>query len=114
MKYVAHFFFSISSFYYLLHGSPQGLSLTKTVIWNEINCTQRHGLIIGYTVMISNDSDSYLLTTTETRITLNDMVSDTEYNISVAAINSFGRGPFSDPILVEFETGICMWIKFSF
>ena len=64
--------------------------------------------------MISNDSDSYHLTTTETRITLNDMVSDTEYNISVAAINSIGRGPFSDPILVEFETGICMWIKFSF
>lgn len=58
--------------------------------------------------MISNDSDSYHLTSTETRITLNDMVSDTEYNISVAAINLIGRGPFSDPILVEFETGICM------
>ena len=58
--------------------------------------------------MISNDSDSYHFTTTETRITLNDMVSYTEYNISVAAINLIGRGPFSDPILVEFETGICM------
>ena len=58
--------------------------------------------------MVSNDSDTYHLTSTETHITLNDMVSDTEYNISVAAINSIGRGPFSDPILVEFETGICM------
>ena len=56
--------------------------------------------------MISNDSDSYHLTSTETRITLNDIVSYTEYNISVAAINSIGRCPFSDPILVEFETGI--------
>ena len=32
---------------------------------------------------------------------MNDLVFGTEYIISVAAINSVGRGPFSDPIVVE-------------
>uniref|UniRef100_A0A1X7SE27 Fibronectin type-III domain-containing protein n=1 Tax=Amphimedon queenslandica TaxID=400682 RepID=A0A1X7SE27_AMPQE len=69
--------------------------------WNEVNCSQRNGLITGYTVIISNNSITYNLTSTERYIILNDLVFGTEYNISVAAVNSVGRGPFSDPIVVE-------------
>ena len=56
--------------------------------------------------MISNSSITYNLTNTERYIILNDLVFGTEYNISVAAVNSFGRGPFSDTFIVEIKA--CM------
>uniref|UniRef100_A0A1X7TAG7 Protein-tyrosine-phosphatase n=1 Tax=Amphimedon queenslandica TaxID=400682 RepID=A0A1X7TAG7_AMPQE len=73
----------------------------NNLTWNEVNCSERNGLITGYTVIISNSSITYYLTSTERYIILNDLVFGTEYNISVAAVNSVGRGPFSDPIEVE-------------
>ena len=63
-------------------------------MWNEVHCSQRNGLITGYTVMISNSNITYNLNSTEI-IILNDLVFGTVYNISVAAVNSVGRGPFS-------------------
>uniref|UniRef100_A0A1X7TNB3 Fibronectin type-III domain-containing protein n=1 Tax=Amphimedon queenslandica TaxID=400682 RepID=A0A1X7TNB3_AMPQE len=82
---------------------PDYLALVpiNNLTWNEVNCSERNGLITGYTVIISNSSITYNLTSTETYIILNDLVFGTEYNISVAAVNSVGRGPFSDPIEVE-------------
>uniref|UniRef100_A0A1X7SES0 Fibronectin type-III domain-containing protein n=1 Tax=Amphimedon queenslandica TaxID=400682 RepID=A0A1X7SES0_AMPQE len=90
---------------------PSGLPLSVQVLpfnstanrltWNEVNCPERNGLITGYTVMISNSSITYNLTSTERYIILYDLVFGTEYNISVAAVNSVGRGTFSDPIIVE-------------
>ena len=56
--------------------------------------------------MISNSSITYNLTSTERYIILNDLVFGAEYNISVAAVNSVGRGPFSDPIEVEIGIGM--------
>uniref|UniRef100_A0A1X7SFC9 Fibronectin type-III domain-containing protein n=1 Tax=Amphimedon queenslandica TaxID=400682 RepID=A0A1X7SFC9_AMPQE len=85
-------------------GVANSLSLLQPVnnlTWNEVNCSKRNGLIIGYTVIISNSSITYNLTSTERYIILNDLVFGTEYNISVAAVNSVGRGPLSDPIAVE-------------
>uniref|UniRef100_A0A1X7SYM0 Protein-tyrosine-phosphatase n=1 Tax=Amphimedon queenslandica TaxID=400682 RepID=A0A1X7SYM0_AMPQE len=78
-------------------------STANRFTWNEVNCSERNGLITGYTVIISNSSITYNLTSTERYIILNDLVFGTEYNISVAAINSVGRGPFSDPIVVEID-----------
>ena len=78
----------------------------NNLTWNEVNCSQRNGLIIGYTVIISNSSITYNLTSTERYIILNDLVFGTEYNISVAAVNSVGRGPFSDPVVVEIGVSI--------
>ena len=57
-------------------------------------------------MIISNSSITYNLTSTERYIILNDLVFGTEYNISVAAVNSVGRGPFSDPIVVEIGIGM--------
>uniref|UniRef100_A0A1X7TQ43 Fibronectin type-III domain-containing protein n=1 Tax=Amphimedon queenslandica TaxID=400682 RepID=A0A1X7TQ43_AMPQE len=73
----------------------------NNLTWNEVNCSERNGLITGYTVIISNSSITYNLTSTQRYIILNDLVFGTEYNISVAAFNSAGRGPFSDSIVVE-------------
>ena len=85
-------------------GVPESITLIKRInnlTWNELNCSERIGIITSYTVMISNSSITYNLTSTERNITLNDLVFGTVYNISVAAVNSVGSGPFSDPIVVE-------------
>ena len=81
-------------------------STANNLTWNEVNCSEHNGLITGYTVMISNSSITYNLTSTERYIILNDLVFGTEYNISVAAVNFVGRGPFSDPIEVEIDAFI--------
>ena len=94
-------------------GAPQGLMLLQSInnlTWNEVDCSQRNGLITGYIVMISNSSITYNLTSTERYIILTNLVFDTEYNISVAAVNSVGSGPFSDPIEVEIGIGtVCLF-----
>ena len=90
-------------------GVPDFLFLLQPInnlTWNEIKCSQRNSLITGYTLIISNSSITYNLTSTERYIILNGLVFGTEYNISVAAINSVGRGPFSDPIVVEIGIGM--------
>ena len=90
-------------------GVPDFLFLLQPInnlTWNEVNCSERNGLITGYTVIISNSSITYNLTSTERYIILNGLVIGTEYNISVAAVNSVGRGPFSDPIEVEIGIGM--------
>uniref|UniRef100_A0A1X7VP27 Fibronectin type-III domain-containing protein n=1 Tax=Amphimedon queenslandica TaxID=400682 RepID=A0A1X7VP27_AMPQE len=89
--------------------SIQVLQINSTAnrfTWNEVNCSQHNGLITGYTVIISNSTITYNLTSTERYIISNDLVFGTEYNISVAAVNSVGRGPFSDPIVIEIGLGI--------
>ena len=81
-------------------------STTNNLTWNEVYCSQRNGLITGYTVMISNSSITYNLNSTKRYIMLNDLVFGTVYNISVAAVNSVGRGPFSDPMAIEIGIGM--------
>ena len=56
--------------------------------------------------MISNSSITYNVTSTERYIILNDLVFDIVYNISVAAMNYIGKGPFSDPIVAEIGIGM--------
>ena len=56
--------------------------------------------------MISNSSITYNLDSTERYIILNDLVFGTVYNISVATVNSVGRGPFSDPMAIEIGIGM--------
>ena len=70
-------------------------------MWAEVNCSQLNGRLVGYIVVIRNSSITYNLTSTKKYIIVNDLVFGTVYNISVAAVNSVGRGPFSDPIKVE-------------
>uniref|UniRef100_A0A1X7TH02 Fibronectin type-III domain-containing protein n=1 Tax=Amphimedon queenslandica TaxID=400682 RepID=A0A1X7TH02_AMPQE len=85
-------------------GAPNSLSLIQPInnlTWNEVNCSKHNGLITGYTVVISNSSITYTLTSTERYIILKVLAFGTEYNISVAAENSAGIGPFSDSIIVE-------------
>ena len=85
-------------------GVPVFLTLTKPInnlTWNKLNCSEENGITTSYTVLISNSSITYNISSTNTHIILNGLVFGTMYNISVAAVNSIGRGPFSNPIVVE-------------
>ena len=73
--------------------------VTSRIMWNEVNCSLLNGRLDGYTVLLH--SITYIIiNSSETSIILNDLVFGTVYNVSVAAVNSVGRGPFSDPITV--------------
>ena len=91
-------------------GSPKlimvsSVSLTSNnITWEDIDCHLRNGRIIEYIVIISNNSITYNLTTTERYVIVNDLVLGNVYNISVAGVNSIGRGPFSDPVEVQIGT----------
>ena len=82
-------------------------SLNKTsnkITWEEVDCHLRNGRIIEYIVIISNNSMTYNLTSSERYIIMNDLVFGNVYNMSVAGVNSIGRGPFSDPVEVQIKT----------
>ena len=91
-------------------GSPKlimvsSVSLTSNnITWEEIDCHLHNGRIIEYIVIISNNIITYNLTTTERYIVVNNLVFGNVYNISVAGVNSIGRGPFSDPVKVQIGT----------
>ena len=69
--------------------------MSMRIMWEEVDCDKRNGRIIEYIVIISNNSNTYNLTSTERYITVNDLVLGGIYNISVAAVNSIGSGPFN-------------------
>uniref|UniRef100_A0A1X7V4D5 Fibronectin n=1 Tax=Amphimedon queenslandica TaxID=400682 RepID=A0A1X7V4D5_AMPQE len=77
-------------------GIPAGylflLQPVNNLTWNEVNCSQRNGLVIGYTVIISNSSITYNLTSTERYIILNDLVFGTEADddISMQVCEPYG------------------------
>ena len=71
------------------------------VHWEEVCCSQRNGEITGYVVNISNvqGMQNVLRVYSEQRnATLSEMDPHTTYIIRVAAENSMGVGPFSDPV----------------
>ena len=80
------------------------------IMWEEVDCDQRNGRIIEYIVVISNNSNTYNLTSTERYITVNDLVLGDIYRISVAAVNSIGISPFSDYVEIEILSSIIILI----
>ena len=76
-------------------------------MWKEIDCVQRNGRIIEYIVIISNNSNTYNLTSTDRYITVNDLVLGGIYNISVAAVNYIGSGPFNHLNIILTSTDSC-------
>uniref|UniRef100_A0A1X7T6Q6 Fibronectin n=1 Tax=Amphimedon queenslandica TaxID=400682 RepID=A0A1X7T6Q6_AMPQE len=85
----------------LLLMSTYTISVYSYIDLPSVNSTVTVLKFDGYTVMISNSSITYNLTSTKRSIILNDLAFGTKYNISVAAVNFAGRGPFSGPIIVE-------------
>ena len=80
-------------------------SSTAQVQWNSVDCLERNGPIQMYIVNygISESDEIQTVTTTSTSLTLTNLVGGQEYNVQVAAENSVGVGPFSEPVVLVFS-----------
>ena len=70
---------------------------TITVGWDEVPCIHRNGNIKGYRIVssIKDTNVTYNVSGSQQRVTISYLQSDTEYSISVAAVNAAGVGNYS-------------------
>lgn len=81
-------------------------SITKTIEWNEVDCVDGNNSVTGYRVLVSNSTVMYNYTSTNRHVMLDELAFHIVYNISIAAVNEFGIGPFTDPVIAEFQTSM--------
>ena len=76
---------------------------TITVQWEQVDCIDHNGLIIGYRIRaMTSGEDNRTETVGDVReATISGLTPSTVYNVSVAAVNSQGTGPYSDGMVVE-------------
>ena len=69
-------------------------SSTITVMWGSVPCIHQNGDITGYSVQygVMGSGNKETVETSETEITLSSLTPETEYQISVAAVNTEGIG----------------------
>ena len=101
----------VITFQFLLRfpGPPTGAPLVQPpvfvnstavrLLWEEVNCTQNNGMIIGYNIQYHpNEEPQLQLQLNVSAITSTTLTGLTEfrlYFISIAAINNNGTGPYS-------------------
>ena len=98
-------------------GSPTGSPLLQTpevinptairLSWEEVNCSQRNGIIIGYIVQYYIEGGEPVLTVNVPQginsIVISNLRESSFYYIRIAAINDNGMGPYSE--VLGFYTG---------
>ena len=80
-------------------------STAISLSWDEVNCTDRNGVITGYSIMwfiINEGLESTVNNSGATDITITGLTAHEFrlYNISVAAMNNNGVGPYSQECTV--------------
>ena len=93
-------------------GSPSGAPLlqppivinstTVIILWEEVNCTQRNGIITGYSIQYHTDKEpqqpTVLNVSRVTNAILTELTNHYLYSVSLAAINTNGIGPYSQAL----------------
>ena len=87
-------------------GPPSSISTTATfttitVQWGPVDCIHRNGDITGYSVRVMRNGNVIKNVSVGgdiRQITISELSSSTECNVSVAAININGIGAYSDDI----------------
>ena len=69
-------------------------SSTITLGWGSVPCIHQNGKITGYTIQYGamGSGDKQTVETSETEVTLSSLTPETNYEISVAAVNTEGTG----------------------
>ena len=94
------FFFAVPT------GPPSSVSTTATftkitVDWGPVDCIHRNGDITGYSVRVTRNGDVLKNVSASSdirQVTISELSSSTEYNVSVAAVNINGTGVYSNDI----------------
>ena len=79
-----------------------------TVLWQEVTCLGRNGNITGYIVRTMRTGERGTVVEVAGDVmeaTVSGLYMATEYTVQVAAMNSVGTGPYSDPLEI---TSRCM------
>lgn len=98
---IAHFSYPVPS------GPPQSLMVTSvtvsdiTIQWEEVDCVQRNGHIMGYFLMYTVDGESMQTSTTDKTFTAVGLQPRTNYTFTVVALHSHLIGP---PASIKVET----------
>ena len=106
--------FSLLNNSQLLSGPPTGAPLLQTPVlinltavrlsWEEINCTQSNGMIIGYNIQYhpnKKPQSVFINVTAVTNVTITGLTEFRLYYIRVAAINNNGTGPYSQEFIIH-------------
>lgn len=75
------------------------------ISWSELECFLRNGPITGYNVSVIGGRDNFN-TVTETPDIKIDGLTQIAYNISIAAMNTDGTGPYTDPLHIVLREGL--------
>lgn len=90
----------------ILSSTRHTLSLT----WDEVNCYERNGLIIGYQCRLYSNHTHYTTNILGFGVKLPIQISlamnITILAISVAAVNDVGVGPYSKPVGVNEQNAV--------
>ena len=72
------------------------------VAWGELPCVEHNGLITGYVIKASLNEEivNTISVGNSTTGTLTGLLPLRMYTVSVAAVNSLGTGPYSDPVVL--------------
>ena len=70
------------------------------ILWNEVNCLDTNGPIQHYIINTVGSDGEETNTSFTRQFTTSDLTPNQEYSVRVAAVNSAGNGPFSQPIIV--------------
>lgn len=73
-------------------------STAVRISWEEVNCTQSNGMIIGYNIQYHTNKEPQSVfpnVAAVTNVTITDLTEFRLYHIRVAAINNDGIGPYS-------------------
>lgn len=92
-------------------------STSARLQWNTLNCLDTNGPIEGYTVRYAlrfGGDEEFTVTTFARDIVIDGLSAGQEYSISVAAVNSVGRGPFSEPIFLVLIGKCCTYKNCEF
>ena len=77
-------------------------SSSINVQWGTVECIERNGEVTGYSVRYGEQGtpigNRVIRTTADTDYILSELSSAIVYTVEVAAINSAGRGAYSDAI----------------
>ena len=101
------FLFSVPSAAPSSVGVSKVTSSTVSVQWGPVECVHQNGDITGYSLQYGETGNTNIKTTifvpgaSATETTITNLVSNTSYEISIAATNSEGAGPRSTALSAQ-------------
>ena len=83
---------------------PSTTSRSVSVSWSTIECIERNGVIINYTVVFQEQGGAVIfgeVNVMDRTFTASGLIPHTNYTFRVAGVNNISTGPFTTTITVK-------------